>query len=201
MSRLWNWILISVLAVLPAFAQTPKEHAYFHPSGLPRTISDVALQPATEPKLLPPDYVPPDADLKLMAAWALRHLIHDPRPALNYEPVFFIRPLHAPPAPEGHDPIVPGDTDCHMDWEFIFMRQICGSQAGFDVERGLRKRILGYVGDDYLAWQTPGARMEGDVYQGKEVPQERKLGPGARARSSGVFLRHTCGPMMKLLRN
>jgi hypothetical protein len=38
-----------------------------------------------------------------MAAWALRHVIHNPRPALNYEPVFFIRPLHVPPTLAGHE--------------------------------------------------------------------------------------------------
>jgi hypothetical protein len=112
-----------------------------------------------------------------MAAWALRHLIHNLRPALNYEPVFFIRPLHVPPTPAGHDPIVPGDTDCRMDWEFIFMRDITGSREGIDVEKGLRQRILGYVGEDYLAWQTPGARMEGDVYKGAVVPEEKEAWP------------------------
>src|SRR3990172_5761187 len=81
------------------------------------------------------------------------------------------------PAPEGHDPIVPGDTDCRMDWEFIYMREISGSREGFDVERGLRKRILGYVGTDYLAWQTPGARMEGEVYKGVTVPEEKEAWP------------------------
>jgi len=112
-----------------------------------------------------------------MAAWALRHLIHNPRPALNYEPVFFIRPMHLPPAPEGHDPIVPGDTDSRMDWEFIYMREISGSRAGLEVERALRQRILGYVGEDHLAWVTPGARMEGQVYEGKEVPKEKEAWP------------------------
>jgi hypothetical protein len=71
---------------------------------------------------LPSGYASPDADPRLMAAWALRHLIHNPRSALNYEPV--------PPTPEGHDSIVPGDTDCRMDWEFIFMRDITGSREG-----------------------------------------------------------------------
>jgi hypothetical protein len=73
-----------------------------------------------------------------------------------------------------------------MDWEFIFMRDITGSQAGLDVQKGLRKRIVGYVGDDDLAWQTPGVRIEGDVYKGA-YPKKRKLGPGAPARLSVVF--------------
>ena len=141
LNKLARSFLIAILVSLPVSAQTVKEPPYFHPSGLPGTVTDVAVQPVTEPKPLPPDYVSADADLKLMAAWALRHLIHNPRPALNYEPVFFIRPLHVPPAPEGHDSIVPGDTDCRMDWEFIFMREISGSREGLDVEQGLRRRI------------------------------------------------------------
>jgi len=176
-NRLANSLLIAVLAAVPSFAQNQREPRFIHPSGLTGTISEVAVQPAVEPNPLPPGFASPDADLKLMAAWALRHLIHNPRPALNYEPVFFIRPLHVPPTPEGHDPIVPGDTDCRLDWEFIFMREIWGSRAGLDVEKGLRQRILGYVGSDYLAWQTPGARMEGDVYKGASVPEEKEAWP------------------------
>ena len=154
-------------------------------SSLPGTISDVAIEPVGKSTPLPPAYLSHDADLKLMATWALRHLIRNPRPALNYEPVFFIRPLHVPPTPEGHDPIVPGDTDCRMDWEFIFMREISGSREGLDVEKGLRKRILGYVGEDSLAWVTPGARLEGEVYAGKNVPQKKEAWPW----STGKILR------------
>lgn len=176
-SKLTNLILITLLTFFPALAQTTKVSTYFHPSGLPGTISEVAILPVGGTAPLPAGFVSPDADFTLMGAWALRHLIHNPRPALNYEPVFFIRPLHVPPAPEGHDPIVPGDTDCRMDWEFIFMRDVTRSQDGLDVERGLRRRILGYVGDDFLAWQTPGARMEGDVYKGAAVPEEKEAWP------------------------
>jgi hypothetical protein len=169
--------LAAILTLLPLSAQTTKERTYFQRSTLPGTITDVAIQSEGRLAPLPPRYASSDADPRLMAAWALRHLIHNPRPALNYEPVFFIRPLHVPPTPEGHDSIVPGDTDCRMDWEFIFMRDITGSREGLDVENGLRQRILGYVGQDYLAWQTPGARMEGAVYKGADVPEEREAWP------------------------
>jgi hypothetical protein len=146
-------------------------------SGLFGSISDVTVQTVNRPTPLAPAYISPDADLSLMAAWALRHLVRNPRPALNYEPVFMVRPLHVPPAPEGHDPIVPGDTDCRMDWEFMYMREITGSRYGLDVQKALRQRILGYVQDDGLAWVTPGARMEGAVYGGKDVPQEKEAWP------------------------
>src|SRR5688500_5734667 len=84
---------------------------YFHPSGLPGVVSDARVRPAGS--VAPAAGLrSPDIDLKLMAAWALRHLNVNPGPELNYEPVFFIRPMQVPPAPAGHDAIVPGDTDC-----------------------------------------------------------------------------------------
>src|SRR4051794_15460883 len=66
-------------------------------SGLFGSISDVTVQTVNRPTPLAPAYISPDADLSLMAAWALRHLVRNPRPALNYEPVFMVRPLHVPP--------------------------------------------------------------------------------------------------------
>ena len=104
-----------------------------------------------------------------MSAWSLRHLNLNPRPDLNYEPVFFIRPLHSPVAPSGHDPIVPGDTDARMDWEYPNMREILGLKEPGPVEKGLHARVLGYVRPDGLAWVPPGHYMEGDVYAGKKV--------------------------------
>jgi len=176
-NELGRSFLVTILAFLPAWAQTTLQSAFPNRSGLPGTITDTKVQPVGALTPLPSGYTSPDADRRLMAAWALRHLIQNPRPALNYEPVFFIRPMHVPPTPAGHDPIVPGDTDCGMDWEFIFMRDITGSQAGLDVQKGLRKRIVGYVGDDDLAWQTPGVRIEGDVYKGAVVPEEKEAWP------------------------
>ena len=181
-NELGRSFLIAILAVLPVSAQTVQKSRYFHPSGLPGTISEVTIQRVGKPTPLPPGYVSPDADLKLMAAWALRDLIHNPRPALNYEPVFFIRPLHVPPTPEGHDPIVPGDTDCRMDWEFMYMREICASKDGTEVQKGLRARVLGYLAEDGLAWVPPGHYMEGEVYQGKEVTSQKVASTWATAK-------------------
>jgi hypothetical protein len=96
--------------------------------------------------------------------------------------VFFIRPLHVPPTPEGHDPIVPGDTDCRMDWEFMYMREICASKDGTEVQKGLRARVLGYLAADGLAWVPPGHYMEGEVYQGKEVTSQKVASTWATAK-------------------
>ncbi len=117
-----------------------------------------------------------------MAAWSYRHLNRNPRPALNYEPVFFIRPMAVPPAPAGHDPIVPGDTDTRMDWEFLYMREILGIQQPAAVEKGMRARVLGYVRPDGFAWVPPGHFMEGEVYQGKKVGDDQIVSAWATAK-------------------
>jgi hypothetical protein len=141
----------------------------FRPSGLHGAISDVKVLPVGDTKPLPPNFASPDVDLHAMAAWSLRVLRKDPRPDLDYEPVFFVRPMHVPPAPDGHDPIVPGDTDARMDWEFPNMREILGLSEPGPAEKGLHARVLGYLRDDGLAWVPPGHYMEGEVYNGKKV--------------------------------
>ncbi len=142
-------------------------------SGVTGSVSPVRFASSPAPETMPllgEGAQPNDVNLPAMAGKAMNYLTNNPRPQLNYEPVFQIKPLACPPAPLGHDPIVPGDTDCRMDWEFIFMREMSGSRVGLEVEEGLRKRILGYVRDDGLAWVPPGHFMEGEVYGGA-VPQ------------------------------
>ena len=57
-----------------------------------------------------------DIDLKRMAHWAMNYLIRTPRKELNYEPVFQCHPLRCPPVPQGHDVVVPCDTDARLNW-------------------------------------------------------------------------------------
>ena len=154
----------------------------FAPSGLPGEISDAAIEPAPELLPLPAGFRSPDIDLSMMARWFLRHLNKNPRPELNYEPVFFVRPLEVPPAPQGHDAIVPGDTDARMDWEYRNMREILGLKESGPVENGLHARVLGYLREDGLAWVPPGHYMEGDVYSGKKVGPEKLASTWATAK-------------------
>jgi hypothetical protein len=42
-----------------------------------------------------------------------------------------------------------------MDREFIYMREMSGSEEGREVEAAIRKRILGYVREDGLSWLPP----------------------------------------------
>jgi hypothetical protein len=140
--------------------------------GLPGQVSELSFKDAGQGTKRTTQ-LPASTDISLskMAGHAMNYLINNPRKQLNYEPVFQIWPLSVPPAPVGHDPIVPGDTDCRMDWEFIYMREMSGSNDGRDVERGLRNRVVGYVREDGLAWVPPGHYMEGEVYRG-ETPKD-----------------------------
>jgi len=166
--------LIAILAIGSQMLAAPPadKPKYFQPSGVPGSISDVRVNAASGVQPLPRSFQSPDVSLREMGAWSLRHLNLNPRPALNYEPVFFIRPLHSPVAPTGHDPIVPGDTDARMDWEYPNMREILGLKEPGVVEKGLHTRVLGYLRQDGLAWVPPGHYMEGEVYAGKKVGPE-----------------------------
>lgn len=105
-----------------------------------------------------------DIDLKRMASWAMNYLIRTPRPGLNYEPVFQCHPLRCPPVPAGHDVVVPCDTDARMNWEWYYMRDISGSQAGRDVEAAFHQRLLDYVQEDGTVLAPPGCYNEGDIH-------------------------------------
>lgn len=84
-----------------------------------------------------------DIDLKRMEAWAMNYLIQTPRKDLGYEPVFQCEPYACPPIPSGRDSVVACDTDARMDWEWYYMREISGTEAGRDVEAAFHKRIRG----------------------------------------------------------
>ena len=140
------------------------------------------VEPPTQVGRLPTGFHSPDIDLTMMARWFQRHLNKNPRPSLDYEPVFYIRPMSVPPAPEGHDAIVPGDTDARMDWEYRNMREILGLTQPGPVEVGLHARVMAYLRGDGLAWVPPGHYMEGDVYNGKEVGPEKVASTWATAK-------------------
>ena len=154
----------------------------FPSSGLTGTISDVKVIPIGDVPPLSAAFESPDIPLEKMAAWSLRFLNRNPRPTLNYEPVFYVRPMHVPPAPEEHDPIVPGDTDARMDWEYRNMREILGQSKPGEVEQKLHLRVLGYLQQDGLAWVPPGHYMEGDVYAGAIVGSQKVASTWATAK-------------------
>ena len=182
MQRTEALIALAVLAAGFSPAQDRVPPYDFHPSGLTGAISDVVVIPIASEGQLPPNFVSPDIDLEKMAGWSLRFLNRNPRPGLDYEPVFYVRPMQVPPAPEGHDPIVPGDTDTRMDWEYRNMREILRDDRPGEVERNLHARVLRYLGMDGLAWVPPGHYMEGDVYAGTVVGPQKVASTWATAK-------------------
>ncbi|MDD4889367.1 MAG: glycoside hydrolase family 127 protein [Phycisphaerae bacterium] len=135
--------------------------------GLTGKVSDVGVAVEASSKLAPLTTAPAsnDIDLKRMACWAMNYLIRTPRPELNYEPVFQCYPLRCPPVPAGHDVVVPCDTDARLNWEWYYMREISGSQAGWDVEAAFHRRMIEYVQADGTVLAPPGAYNEGDVHK------------------------------------
>ncbi len=104
-----------------------------------------------------------DLDLRRMAQWAMNYLIRTPRPQWNYEPVFQCHPLRYPPVPDTHDVVVPCDTDARMNWEWYYMREVSGSDAGRGVEEGFHRRLLDYVQEDGAVLAHVGCYNEGDI--------------------------------------
>ncbi|MEO8658377.1 MAG: hypothetical protein ABI693_07890 [Bryobacteraceae bacterium] len=180
MRKLMLAVLVSTAVVFGA--EGGKLPYRFAPSGLPGQISNATVEPAPDAQPLPSGFHSPDVDLTMMARWFLRHLNKNPRPNLDYEPVFYVRPLSVPPSPDGHDAIVPGDTDARMDWEYRNMREILGQTEPGVVEKGLHARVLGYLRHDGLAWVPPGHYMEGEVYNGKNVGPEKLVSTWATAK-------------------
>ena len=108
-----------------------------------RDVSIVVDSQPAEIKLLAEQQPPQDIQLREMAAWALNYLIHNPRQHLDYECRFNVFPLHCPPTVLGHDPVTFGDTDVRMDWEFIYMRDICGRDEGNRCTESVAQAHLG----------------------------------------------------------
>jgi hypothetical protein len=135
--------------------------------GLTGKVSNVKIEvpAASGITLLSESKIPQDIDLKRMAQWAMNYMINTPRKEFNFEPVFQCYPLRCPPVPVGSDVVVACDTDVRMFWEWFYMRDISGSQAGRDIEEALRKRIIGYVQADGTVLAHPGCYNEGDIHK------------------------------------
>jgi hypothetical protein len=112
-------------------------------------------------------------ELTQMARDALNYLRGNPDPARDYECKFGLGPLGipchvpqgVPPNAYGYDPISIGDTDVRMMTQYARMRTMAGEADPCEVERGVRRRCLGYLRDDGLAWTNP-ASWTGDPIEG-----------------------------------
>ena len=50
-----------------------------------------------------------------------------------------------------------------MDWEWYFMREISGSQAGLEVEAAFHRRMRDYIDANGFVFSSPGAYHEGQI--------------------------------------
>ena len=148
-----------------------KTTSSFYPRGFRGVISSINIvQSSQKVGRLSEEQPPIDVNLPIMARWAMNYLIHNPLPERNYECRFSLYPTRIPvcvpsvPRPDAMDPVAIGDTDVRMALEFIYMREICASNDGKDVEEGLLKRVLGYVGKDGLSRVPPYSVY---IYDGK----------------------------------
>ena len=116
--------------------------------------------------------IPDTLDLTSMARAGLNYLRGNPEPTRGYECKFSLGPLgipcHCPRrehlSPYAYDPISLGDTDSRMDWQYAHLREMAGEPDADRVERGVRARVLSYLGDDHCSWVNPAA------YVGHSVP-------------------------------
>ena len=121
-------------------------------------IRDVSVVTPTQPPAAD------DLDLTSMAKAALNYLRGNPDPKRDYECQWSLGPLGIPclvpllPATaEARDPISIADTDCRMEWQYAHMRETAREVEPCDVERGVRRRVLGYPRRDGLMWVHPAA--------------------------------------------
>jgi hypothetical protein len=94
---------------------------------------------------------PPGIDLPKMARRAMNYFLKTPRPHLNYACRFNNGLDHCPPGPQGEDLVAHGDTDARMDAIYPGLRELSGLTEGTEVDEGVHKRVLGYLGDDDLS--------------------------------------------------
>ena len=108
--------------------------------GIPGNVEKLGVVRSPQNGQLMKNHKPQgDVNIKGMARWAMNYLLRTPRPELDYQPRFYCHPLMCPPVLAGWDSIVDGDTDCRMDWEFYYMRDICGATEGRDIEKAFHK--------------------------------------------------------------
>jgi hypothetical protein len=65
----------------------------------------------------------------------------------NYASSYGNWPLNDPPFSSGGDRIALGGSEVRNDLAFVLMRKMSGISCGANVQKGLRDRILAFLGD------------------------------------------------------
>lgn len=158
MNRLGQRLLVAAALALQWQVATAADLATSLGGSFRGQISEVSQAPSPA---LP---VADDLDLSTMAKAALNYLRGNPDPGRNFECKFCLGPLgipyfkpDLPPSEQAMDVISLADTDCRMERQYVHMREMAGESEACAVERGVRRRVLGYLRPDGLAWVNPAS--------------------------------------------
>jgi hypothetical protein len=157
-------LLSAALAGAPARLARGNTDEANRPLGFRGEISGVKIvehAPRQKIALLAEAAGPADSvSLERMAQEAMHYLTHNPLAGNDHECRFDIDLLKFPPSmyPGTRDPYITfGDTEARMALAFPDLREMTGSREGCEVEDAIRRRVLGYIRDDGLAWLPPYA--------------------------------------------
>jgi len=131
--------------------------------GFQGEISDLRIAVTAKESLAADRPRTPDLDLVQMAHDAFRYLLMTPRPHLDYACRFANFLAECPPGRPGEDLVANGDSDCRMDWEYMYLRDMTGRLDSLEVDAGVRRRLLGYVTAEGYALAAGGIYCGGDV--------------------------------------
>jgi hypothetical protein len=140
-SSITVWLVLLLLGTAPG----PARGAELQVRGFLDQVSDVKAVPRSQPTRVKPlgtTQIPPDIDLVLMAKWSLNYLAGTVTVDRDFESSYGNWPLKYPPFSMAGDDIAGGDTECRNDLAFVLMREMSGLNAGLDIQKGVRQRLL-----------------------------------------------------------
>lgn len=105
----------------------------------------------------------PALDLKIMAQRAMNYFLRTPMPQLNWACRFGNDLSACPPWRFEEDLVAHGDTDVRMASAMPGLRELSGLTAEPQVEAGLSRRIMSYVGGDDLSHTPFAAACSADL--------------------------------------
>ena len=106
---------------------------------------------------------PKSIDLREMGRRAINYFLRTPRPERDYACRFSNSLDKCPPGSQGEDLVAYGDTDVRNDSVLPGLRRLSGLTDSTDVDEGLHKRILGFIGDDGLSHSLYAMCCAGDM--------------------------------------